>query len=152
MRPALAEVRREAVGTIRQFVVRAMPIFIVLCLLASLLQATGALDAVAAMLAPLMGLLALPGEAALGVVLASIRKDGILMFGEENVAATLVPLQLVTAVYLAGVLLPCLTTSLTIARELSVRQAVTIMGKQAVFAVLFTLVLAWGGHALLRMA
>ncbi len=152
VRPALSAVRREAMGTIRQFVMRAMPIFIALCLVASLLQATGALDAVASALSPLMGLLALPGEASLGVVLASIRKDGILMFGEEHVAAALAPIQLVTAVYLAGVLLPCLTTSLTIARELSVRQAVALMGRQAAFAVLFTLVLAWGGHAVLAMA
>jgi len=49
-----------------------------------------------------------------------------------------------TAVYLAGVLLPCLVTALTIAREKSPRFALGLMAKQAAAAVAFTLLLAWG--------
>ena len=148
-RPAPAAVWREATATVRQFATRAMPIFVAICLLASLLQALGALDTLADALAPVMRVFGLPGDASLGVVLASVRKDGLLIFGEGDLATHLSALQLLTAVYLAGVLLPCLVTSLTIARELSPRQALRIIGRQAAFATLFTLALAWGGHVLM---
>ena len=39
------------------------------------------------------------------------------------------PLQILTGVYLAGVLLPCLVTALTIARKQSVRFAVGLMAR-----------------------
>jgi hypothetical protein len=92
-----------------------------------------------------MGLFGLPPKAALPVILASIRKDGLLLFAEPDTLAILTPLQILTGVYLAGVLLPCLVTALTIAREQSVRFAVRLMARQAIAAISFSLVLAWGG-------
>ncbi|MCU0709348.1 MAG: hypothetical protein MUF23_13745 [Pirellula sp.] len=53
--------------------------------------------------------------------------------------------QVVTAVYLAGVLLPCLVTALTIAKESSWSKTGVMLARQAVFAVLFSAILAWGG-------
>ncbi|MGX6449719.1 nucleoside recognition domain-containing protein, partial [Patulibacter sp. S7RM1-6] len=139
-------VRREAAATVRQFVTRALPIFVAICVVASVARATGALDAIASALRPVMGLFGLPGDAALGVVLGSVRKDGLLLFGDGELAAALGGLQIVTALYLAGVLLPCLVTSLTIAREISPRFALRTAARQAAFAASFTLVLAWGGR------
>lgn len=91
-----------------------------------------------------MGLFRLPAEAALPVVLASIRKDGILLFTEPNVLGALTPLQILTAVYLAGVILPCLVTLLTIVREVSWRFALKLLSQQVVAGVSFSLLLAWG--------
>ena len=93
-----------------------------------------------------MGLFGLPPEAALPVILASIRKDGLLLFAEPDTLALLTPLQILTGVYLAGVLLPCLVTALTIAREQSVRFAVRLMVRQAIAAIAFSMLLAWGCH------
>ncbi len=63
-------------------------------------------------------------DSALVVVLASVRKDGIALFtSEEATVAALSPLEVLVAVYLAGVLLPCLVTAFTIAREISARYA-----------------------------
>jgi len=84
----------------------------------------------------------------LPVILASIRKDGLLLFAEPNAASGLSPLQILTGVYLAGVLLPCLVTALTIAREQSLKFALGLMARQAIAAIVFTLVLAWGGRLL----
>jgi ferrous iron transport protein B len=92
-----------------------------------------------------MGLFNLPPEAALPVILASIRKDGLLLFAEPGTLSVLTPLQILTGVYLAGVLLPCLVTALTIAREQSVRVAVGLMARQAIAAIGFSLGLAWAG-------
>ena len=54
--------------------------------------------------------------------------------------------QTLTAVYLAGVLLPCLVTALTIAKESSWKQTSVLLARQAAYAILFSLVLAWGGR------
>ena len=94
---------------------------------------------------PLMGLFNLPPEASLPIVLASIRQDGLLLFAQSENLIRLTPLQVLTGVYLAGVLLPCLVTLLTILREKSSRFALLLLGRQALAAVVFSLLLAWGG-------
>ena len=112
---------------------------------ASLLHWLGALQAASAAVEPAMAVFRLPSEAALAVVLASVRKDGILLLAEPDVAAGLSAVQLLTAVYLAGVLLPCLVTCLTIAREQGRAFALRLVGRQAVAAAGFSALLAWGG-------
>jgi len=137
---------RESWGTVKQFLLQAMPIFILICVTASLLAKFGILDACAKVLGPVMSLFNLPADAALPVVLASIRKDGIFLFAaDEGLAMPLNVVQVLTAVYLAGVLLPCLVTALTIAKETSWKSASLILLRQATFASVFTVVLAWGG-------
>jgi len=137
---------RESWGTVKQFLLQAMPIFILICVTASLLAKFGILDACAKVLGPVMSLFNLPADAALPVVLASIRKDGIFLFAaDEGLAMPMNAVQVLTAVYLAGVLLPCLVTALTIAKETSWRSASLILLRQATFASVFTVVLAWGG-------
>ena len=68
---------------------------------------------------PAMGLFRLPPEAGSPFILASVRKDDLLLFAEPNTVSLLTPVQILTGVYLAGVLLPCLVTLLTIVREQS---------------------------------
>ena len=63
------------------------------------------------------------------MVLASVRKDGILWPAEPGFAADLSAVQLLTAVYLAGVLLPRLVTCLTIAREQGRAFALRLVGR-----------------------
>jgi Fe2+ transport system protein B len=92
-----------------------------------------------------MGAFNLPAEASLPVILASIRKDGLLLFAQADTVSVLTPLQILTGVYLAGVLLPCLVTVLTIAREQSLRFAFKLIAQQAIAAIGFSALLAWGG-------
>ena len=87
----------------------------------------------------------LPSEPGLAVVLASVRKDGILLLAEPGVAASLSAVQPLTAVCLAGVPLTCLVTCLTIAREQGRAFALQLMGRQALAATGFSALLAWGG-------
>jgi Fe2+ transport system protein B len=139
---------REARSTLSQFFLQAIPIFLGITIIASLLDWLGVLSALSGVLSPVMGLFRLPAEAALPVVLASIRKDGILLFTESNILAALTPFQILTAVYLAGVILPCLVTLLTIVREVSWRFALKLLSQQVVAAVSFSLLLAWGSALL----
>jgi len=135
----------EAQGVVREFFRGALPIFFLITAAASLLHWLGALQAASAVVEPTMAAFRLPSEAALAVVLASVRKDGILLLAEPGVAASLSAVQLLTAVYLAGVLLPCLVTCLTIAREQGCGFALRLVGRQAVAAAGFSALLAWGG-------
>ncbi|MEM7648504.1 MAG: nucleoside recognition domain-containing protein [Cyanobacteria bacterium P01_A01_bin.70] len=148
--PRWPAIWRETQGTLNQFFTNAIPIFLVITVIASVLDWLGLITLLAAWINPLMGLFDLPPEAALPVILASIRKDGLLLFAEPDTLAVLTPLQILTGVYLAGVLLPCLVTALTIAREQSMRFAVGLMARQAIAAIAFSMLLAWGGHWLVR--
>ncbi|NER35463.1 MAG: ferrous iron transporter B [Oscillatoria sp. SIO1A7] len=144
--PRWSAIWRETQGTLNQFFANAIPIFLVITIVASVLDWFGAIAALAGWISPLMRLFGLPPEAALPVILASIRKDGLLLFAEPDTLAVLTPLQILTGVYLAGVLLPCLVTALTIAREQSVRFALGLMARQAIAAIVFSMLLAWGGN------
>ncbi|MEM6434078.1 MAG: nucleoside recognition domain-containing protein [Cyanobacteria bacterium P01_D01_bin.115] len=148
--PRWSAIWRETQSTLHQFFTNAIPIFLVITVIASVLDWFGLITLLAGWINPLMGLFGLPPEAAVPVILASIRKDGLLLFAEPETLAVLTPLQILTGVYLAGVLLPCLVTALTIAREQSVRFAMGLMARQAIAAIAFSMLLAWGGGWLAR--
>jgi Fe2+ transport system protein B len=150
--PTWRSVWRETKTVVRSFFVKALPVFAGIVLVASLLDYLGVLDALGDLLSPAMGVFNLPGEMALVVVLGSIRKDGLLLLRSDGLSTTLsamTPVQVLTAVYLAGVLLPCLVTAITVARELSPRYAGKMMLRQAAAAAGFSLLIGWGGALLL---
>lgn len=141
--PRPSAIWRESSGTLVHFFRKAVPIFLLITVIASLLDWLGAIDALAGVLGPLMALFRLPAETALPVMLSSIRKDGILLFAEQEAINSFSAGQILTAVYLAGVLVPCLVTALTIAREQSPRFVAKLLGRQALAATAFSLILAW---------
>ncbi len=143
-------VAREAWSALREFFVKALPIFVGITFVAALFDRIGVIDALGSVLGPVMALFNLPAEAALTVVLASIRKDGIALLTADgaSAAAALSPVQVLVTVYLAGVLLPCLVTAFTVAREVSARWALTMVARQAAAAIGFSILIAWGGWLL----
>ncbi len=148
--PQWGAIRRDTAHTVSQFFTVALPIFVLICFLAALLAWSGALDAGSRLLGPVMSLFNLPAEAALAVILGSIRKDGLAIGLLDMEAGALKvplesPVQVLTAVALAGIFLPCLVTVLTIVRELGWRFAARMMARQAIAATLSCLALAWGG-------
>ncbi|WP_200817602.1 nucleoside recognition domain-containing protein [Calothrix rhizosoleniae] len=144
--PRWSAIWRETKGSLNQFFTNAIPIFLAIALIASVLDWLGVLNGLSRLIDPTMGFFRLPPEAALPVILASVRKDGLLLFAEPNTVSLLSPVQILTGVYLAGVLLPCLVTALTIAREQSPKFALKLMLRQANAAIVFTFILAWGGY------
>lgn len=144
--PRPSAIWAEARGTILHFFRRAMPIFLGITVVASLLDWAGVINVLVSWVRPAMAAFDLPKEAAVSVVFSCIRKDAILLFTNDPGFAHLRDGQILTAVYIAGVLLPCLVTTLTITREKSVRFALTLMARQAVAAVVFGLILAWGAN------
>ncbi|SDR36626.1 nucleoside recognition domain-containing protein [Natronobacterium texcoconense] len=143
-------VAREAWSALREFFVKALPIFALITFVAAILDRLGVIDSLGSILGPVMGLFNLPADVALTVVLASIRKDGIALLTADGGGATaLSPLQVLVAVYLAGVLLPCLVTAFTVAREVSPKWALTMMARQMAAAIGFAVLIAWGGTMLI---
>jgi ferrous iron transport protein B len=144
-RPRWSAVRREAATTLHHVTLRALPVFLAIIVVASLLAATGAMDAAARPLEPLLALLRLPGDVALPVLLASVRKDGLLLLAEPGLVDQLDDAQLLAALVLAGALLPCLVTAVTIARERSRQVAARLLACQAAGALALTAVISWAG-------
>ena len=140
----------ESVQSLRDFIGLALPVFVFICIFAGSLQLLGILNWMSGFLAPVMALFNLPPESALSVVLGSVRKDGLavgLLDSNWNAlkAPLDTPVQVLTAVYLAGVLLPCLVTVLTVVKEMKIHFAIKMVLRQAGFAILFSLSIAWGG-------
>lgn len=154
--PDLKSVFRDIFQSLREFTLMALPIFIGICIIAGLLQWSGAFVLLTSLLGPVMYVFNLPPEAAFSVVLGSVRKDGLaigLLNGDwDSLKVPMeTPVQVLTAVYLAGVLLPCLVTVLTVAREMGLRFALRMVGRQACFASLFALCIAWFGSLILTL-
>jgi ferrous iron transport protein B len=148
--PSWRSVWRETAGNLKQFVVMAFPVFIVICFVAALLKWLGILAGLSKMLAPALALFNLPGDAATAVILGAVRKDGIAIGLLDSANGTLKvaltsPAQVLTAVYLAGVLLPCLVTVFTIAREMRWKFAIKLCARQMTWAAGFAGIIAWSG-------
>lgn len=148
--PAGRAVIWKVKASMRQFLISAMPIFMGICLLSALLAHVGVTTWLAARLAPLMQLFALPPEAALGVALSAIRKDGLLVLNEGGGErlASMDSGQLFVLVYLASTLTACLVTLWTIRREAGFRFALALAGRQVLTATLSSALIAWGVRAL----
>ncbi len=148
--PSMRGMLREVLDNLRQFVTMAFPVFVGICFAAATLHSFGAFDALSRLLAPLMALFRLPGEAAAAVALGSVRKDGIAIglldddWGNLKVGLG-DPAQVLTAVYLAGVMLPCLVTLCTIGREMRWSFAARLCLRQMAWASAFGLAIAWVG-------
>jgi len=73
-----------------------------------------------------------------------------LILAKDGAIAQMSPVQVLTSVYLAGSLFPCVVTLLAIAREMRGKFVVQLVAKQVLAAVLFSVILAHGGAWLLR--
>ena len=148
--PSWQPMWHEVTGNLKQFVIMAFPVFVVLCFAAALLDWLGILGGFAKAIAPALALFNLPGEAATALVLGAIRKDGIAVGLLDSVDGTLkvaltTPTQVLTAVYLAGVLLPCLVTLFTTVREMRWKFAAKLCARQITWAAGFAIIIAWSG-------
>jgi ferrous iron transport protein B len=149
--PSLRHMWSDMCESMGQFIRLALPVFLIICFIATLMDISGVLTKLSRSCAPLMSLFNLPGEASTAVILGSIRKDGLAIALLDNEWQSLkivleTPVQVLTAVFLSGVLLPCLVTLWTIGRELGLRYALKLSFRQIVACSLFSLLLAWGGR------
>ncbi|WP_411350055.1 nucleoside recognition domain-containing protein [Paenibacillus sp. WLX2291] len=143
--PSWRAVQWRVRGVIKQFLMQAMPIFLLICVIASGLQWSGLLTWLTAVCAPLLSWFHLPGGAAEGILFSILRKDGLLVLNQGNgqLIASLGAAQLFLLVYLASTLTACLVTLWTVARELGVAFAMQLASKQMLTSVISALLLGW---------
>ncbi|MBB6633345.1 nucleoside recognition domain-containing protein [Cohnella thailandensis] len=141
--PALKAVLWRVRNVLKQFLLQAMPIFLLLCIVSTILQETGVIGFLTELCAPLMQLLHLPAEAAGGILFSILRKDGLLVLNQDNGAflSGLHAGQLFVLVYLASTLTACLVTLWTIRKEMGLAFAASMASKQAATSVISAVVL-----------
>lgn len=113
------------------------------CLAATVLNELGVIRLVTLLVSPVLSLFGAPEDAAPGLVFSLIRKDGILLFNEGNGALLdmLPGATLFLLIYLASTFTPCMVTVWTIAKELGMKTAAAIMGKQMATSVVSVLII-----------
>ena len=110
-----------------------MPIFLLICLVGALFAHFGVTNAISAIAGPLLNWVDLPKAVAPGIVFSMIRKDGLLVLnqGGGEMLQRLSDEQLFLIVFVASTVTACLVTLSTIQRELGVRFAFVLAGRQA---------------------
>lgn len=131
--PNLKAIGWRVRATLKQFLFQAMPVFLAICIIGTVLNYFHLTDVIAASVGTLIEGLNLPRSLAPGIVLSMIRKDGLLVLNKGD-GALLQPLdggQLFLLVFLASTLTACLVTLFTISKELGLRFAATLAVRQA---------------------
>jgi len=141
--PSPGAIAWKTLATAKQFLFQAMPIFLLTCVVAALLQLSGWLDRVANALAGALHLFGLPGEVAPGILFSVLRKDGILVLnqGEGALMQSLTPGAIFVTIFLASTLSACLVTLWTVGREMGWKTSATIAARQVLTSILVGLVL-----------
>ncbi|HBS5820990.1 TPA: ferrous iron transporter B [Klebsiella variicola] len=131
--PRLRNVTWMLRNILRQFLMQAMPLFLIICLVAGIFDYTGITRWLSDATAPLLHLFKLPTELMPGIIFSLLRKDGLMVLNQDGgtVLQSLSTPQLLLLVWLASTLMTCLVTVFTIAREINWRFAATIAGRQA---------------------
>ena len=120
-------------NVVAQFLRQAMPLFLLICLVATLLDYYGVINYICHLLAPAAQFFHLPAEVLPGIVFSLLRKDGLLVLNQDNglILHSLNLVQLTIVIWLASTLMACLVTMITIAREISFVFSAGLAWKQA---------------------
>jgi ferrous iron transport protein B len=131
-------------AALRQFLIQAMPVFLLICVFGSALGYYGITDAISVSCSPVLRVIGLPQSVAPGIVFSIIRKDGLLVLnqGRGELLKALSIGQLFVLVFLASTFTACLVTLLTIRKELGLRQALGLAIQQALTSVITTFFIA----------
>lgn len=129
---------------VKQFLLQAMPIFIGICLAATILQESGLMGYIIEVVKPFLQVFQLPAEAATGIVFSILRKDGLLVLNQDNGAflQTLGTVKLFLLVYLSSTLSACLVTLWTVRKELGTKFALSVVMRQGLSSVGSALVIS----------
>ncbi|ANU09539.1 hypothetical protein A1A1_18462 [Planococcus antarcticus DSM 14505] len=131
-RPSLKTISYRTKPVISQFLFQAMPIFLIICLVASVMEMIGGMAVLSLFAAPFLALFGLPEQVAPAFIASIFRKDGILLLnqGSGSLLEQITTGQLFLAVFFCSTFTACLVTLMKIAKELSIKDALAIAGKQ----------------------
>ncbi|MDU4435902.1 MAG: ferrous iron transporter B, partial [Pluralibacter gergoviae] len=147
-RPRWRSVGRLLRNTLRQFLRQAMPLFLLICLVAGALNYAGATRWLSGAAAPLLAAVHLPPDLMPGIIFSLLRKDGMMVLNQDGGRAlqALSTLQLLLLVWIASTLMACLVTVYTVAREIGWRFALSLVVRQALSSLSAALAVAFLFH------
>lgn len=142
-KPDVNKIVWKVKGMLSQFFFQAMPVFLIICVAAFLLEELSVVDYAVALVQPLFTLMTLPPEGAVGVIFSVFRKDGILLFNEGSGAllAAVSTVEIFILVYLASTLSGCLVTIWTIAKQAGIAFAAKHVSRQALTSIVSAVML-----------
>lgn len=150
--PQPALLARNTWGQLKDFVLDATTVFAGVCALAALAAWSGLLSLLDRAAAPLMGLLGLPAQVGEAVVMSAVRKNGmatVLVSPQGGLRVPMnAPSQLLGTVLLAGMVLPCVVTTLALGKELGWKKTGSLLLRQVGVVLALVGALTWGGKAL----
>lgn len=134
---------KAAWRSIAMFIVQALPIFIGICLIVSLLSLTPILTFIANAFIPLLWLLDVPTQLAPGILFSMIRKDGMLLFNTNGgtLIQRLSAFQLLLLVFFSSTFTACSVTMTMLIRRLDSILGIKMIMKQMVSSTLCVIVL-----------
>ena len=137
-KPSLKAIFWKFRAVIEQFLFQAMPIFLIICAVAALLQYLGVLDIISSIASPLTKIFMLPADTAPAVIFSVLRKDGLLVLnqGDGLILESLSTGQVFVLVYLASTLTACLVTLGTVFKETGAANAFRLVSRQAVTSII----------------
>ncbi len=146
-KPNYRKVMNSFIDSIKQFFFQALPVFLIICIISTILHSYKLLEFFSRLLEPILALFSLPAEASLGIIFSILRKDGILLFYEGNgsMLLGLSSMELFVLVYIASTFSSCLVTLFAIGKDVSRRFAGEIAIKQMVTstASAFIFIIMW---------
>jgi Fe2+ transport system protein B len=143
---------RNAGAQLKDFVFDVSTVFAGVCALAAFAAWSGLLGLLDRAAAPLMTLLDLPAQVGEAVVMSAVRKNGmatVLVSPQGGLRVPMsAPSQLLGTVLLAGMVLPCVVTSLALGKELGWKRTGSLLIRQVGVVLVLVGTLTWGGKAL----
>jgi len=126
--PQLKNILKKTYLKTKGFILEAGPLFVLGAVLITILQYTGALDAIANLMAPITnGFLKLPKETAVAFIMGIIRRDfGAAGLNDMVTQGLLNPAQTVVALVAITLFVPCIASVMVIFKERSWKESLVI--------------------------
>lgn len=139
-RPHVANVTRHVRDVVGQFMTQAMPLFLLICVVAALLEWSGWVAVLESAMTPILSLLQLPVVGATALFASIIRKDGILLLNES--APAMATGDVFLLILFASIATSCLVTMTKLGQLFGWRHAMRTIALQFTTAFVAVFLLA----------
>ena len=135
-KPSIKAVWKQSKQTILSFLAQALPIFMMICVCASILSMTPILLWTANIFNPILQLMNAPQEMSTGILFSMIRKDGMLLFNmnQGSLLQTMSLKSVFLLVLFSSTFSACSVTITMIIKNLGWKQGLGIVVKQMITA------------------
>lgn len=142
--PSVRQLSQQIWDNICMFVIQAMPIFITICFIVSIISLTPILSLISHVFMPILMYLGIPNELSPGILFSMIRKDGMLLFNMHQGAyiQQLSILQLLLLVFFSSTFTACSVTMTMVFKQLGLNESFKMIAKQMVTSLSMVIIIA----------